>query len=288
MRKISIFTAILFVLLLMFFCIVIYINSKKVPTTQKISVALANHLITGDYYSWQIYGFVYSNFYITLLRLVKDGVYEKDMIKDRLGIPNLYKHWTTLMRNGISYSYLPEKFIEDAMLSMNFTELTRYEDYVTTKIKMYQYTNDTTVSNPDGTIESDWYTSIMAREAGCKYLHVRMADFALRDYENSTNIPIGVIENLAKDPEEDFSRKNNNGELHMKYTNLSLDNYEYQKNLIKYMDEQIYYYLCVICFTTFGFLFICTVGILWKIFILTRFYKLLFDVSEIGLKEEIE
>lgn len=120
-------------------------------------------------------------------------------------------------------------------------------------MKMYRYTNDTTVSYSDGTIKSDWYTSIMAREAACKFLHVRMADFSLRDYENSTNIPSGVIQNLAKDPEEDFARKNNLGELHLKYTHLSWDNYEYQKNLIKLMDEKIYYYLVIILATTFGF-----------------------------------
>jgi hypothetical protein len=142
MRKVSLWAFAIFILVLLYFGIIIAINHQKYPTQFNLTSELANHVITTDYYSWQIYGFVYTNFHMDQLRNLRDGVWTKDMVTDK-NIDNWYPWATSFMNDGISYSYIPERLISGAMHKINYTHLHKYEDWAESKVIVHRYQNAT-------------------------------------------------------------------------------------------------------------------------------------------------
>jgi hypothetical protein len=80
----------------------------KNPTQSALNTELQNTLVCADYYSWQIYGFVYYINHLEQLRNLKEGLMDKDAWSTR-GFPNYYDSATTWMGDGAGLSYLPDK-----------------------------------------------------------------------------------------------------------------------------------------------------------------------------------
>lgn len=193
-------------LILIYFCAILTINYRKYPTQLDITKDLANHIISSDYYSWQIYGFVYTNYFMDNLRNLRDGVYKKDDPGLKIyDIKNWYTWSSGYMGDGISYSYIPEKLIAEAMYKINFTFLAEYDDWAETQVSLHQYYNSTTGGKPT------FYKEVMGRAVACAYFHVRMNFFDKRNYETSTTIPYNTYLDPLKDPEEHWARLNNLG-----------------------------------------------------------------------------
>ena len=55
------------------------------------------------------------------LRNLRDGVHNKNACKASKDIDNWYVWSSNYMGDGISYSYIPEKLITEAMYKINFT-----------------------------------------------------------------------------------------------------------------------------------------------------------------------
>lgn len=79
-----------------------------------------------------------------IVRLMREGVIEKDFnslknVRGSAMSTNYYDDGSGFMRDGSSYSYIPEKLIALAYFNINYTDLIEYDVWAMSTIEILQY-----------------------------------------------------------------------------------------------------------------------------------------------------
>ena len=205
----------------------------KNPTQSSLNTELQNILVCADYYSWQIYGFVYYINHLEQLRNLKEGLMDKNAWSGR-GYPNYYDSATTWMGDGAGLSYLPDKLIDLEYSKVNATELGRLDEWFSAKIDLWRYEMIPATGKPR------WWKDTYGRATAVKNFNIRSEGIARRDYENDTMIADiwnGTDYDFNLDPEEHWTRLNSVGHLLESYTKLSWMNYDFVKRVVTHSED---------------------------------------------------
>ena len=128
------FTILILVVGICYVCALFVMTMVRYPNQSSLNIELQNSLINADYFSWQIYGFVYYQLHLEMLRNLREGLIPKDAFKDRLYMTNYYLNVTGLIRDGAGLSYLPDKLIDQNYATLNFTGLIRIDEWYEAKL----------------------------------------------------------------------------------------------------------------------------------------------------------
>ena len=236
-RKIHPMSVSIFMIGFLYLCVLFGCTYYKNPTQSALNLELKNTLVCADYFSWQVYGFVYFSYNLEYLRLMKEGLIDKSRYTDR-GWPNWYKISSIWMREGAGLSYLPDKLIDTEYSKVNQTNLINLNDWNLAHVEFSLYDNITTAQGNDPKVR--WFKDTYGRATGLKQFHLRQVNIAARDYENDTSIADiwnGTDYDFERDPEEHMGRINAAGNLLEKYTHLSWMNYNFERKLIAYSEK---------------------------------------------------
>lgn len=209
----------------------------KVPIQQETNSDLKEQLITADVFSWGIWAQIYPILYLDIKRNAKEGLIPIDIAAD-YGFPDIILSSDIKFQKAVSYQYIADTTIDMKIRNVSFPSLLDVDSWIHTQAITYFFEFDYTKK------AITWQQIPLQRKVMLQMMTSFAKDFSKRNYSipegEEGYIPL-IRGNRDADPDEEFFRKNLNGDINHMYFLRSLDFYEYLKNVGRQNEKYVLY-----------------------------------------------
>lgn len=267
------------ILLFLMIVVLCFVNvgsvAIKVPILQNTNADLKEQLIVADIFSWEIWGQIYSVLFLDFQRGVKEGKIPNEICTS-YGYPDLIERSHFQFQRAAAYQYDPDKLIDPKLRNVSFPNLFNYEAWVKTEMLVHFYEFD----YPTNSIT--WKNKTLHRKVALQMMTAFALDFVKRNYSilEGQHDYIPKIEELRDaDPDEEFYRRNLNGDMNKQYFLRSLDFYEYLKNVGQQNEQYLLFTMITTLFTTLLFFLAFFAYSLIDLAYMRKFYGSIFIIQ---------
>lgn len=247
----------------------------KIPMQEKTSADLREQLITADIISWIIWSNLYNGYYIDLMRGIKEGKIKNNLVES-YDIPDLIEWAHNEYLLPAAYQYEPSKIADMKIRNLTFPSLFAYDDWIGTKMEMDFYELDQ-VTN-----QIKWSKIQVSRMESTKILTALSLSFQERNYsilEGEEGYIQTIGEDRNADPDEEFLRRNSNGDVNYKFFLRSLDFYQYLKNVALQNQKYVLYSMLLSTSISICLALGYAVYLLNELLAMRRFYGQIFNLE---------
>lgn len=273
-RRLHISTVLVTLMILLLCGINIESVDIKIPIQQQTNSDLKEQLIVADVFSWEIWGQVYPVMFLDIKRAAKEGKIPIDIGID-YGHPDIIVRADRKFQQASAYQYEPERTIDKKVRNLSFPHLFNYNNWVGTEVDVHFYE-----SNKE-TNETVWRIERLHRKIAVGVMNAFAINFTKRNY-SALQGQDGFIPNIGEDrnadPDEEFYRRNLNGNFNREYYLRSLDFYEYLKNVGKQNENYVLLTMLGTLIVTLVLFFSFVIYTIIDLVSMRRFYSSIFAI----------